>query len=311
MSKLLSFFKQKPFGTEDIINPKDPFSGGSGDFTFDLMPSPDLPKINPLGMDMSNLNFNPSDPFRLNNIQAPDITRTPLSLFSSSGPVKRPSRAEALLGKVGSVGENLAKAAEVGIPFVTYMQNQNLINNTPEVPAPVLVDDVKYNTDINVEPMIREVNESARAARRSASANLVDPTQAASVAFSTQAGAQREINKIRADEYNKESQLENMQQRDNLFQSNQRTQQVDQFQTEQMERELDIQGKKSQNMNLLQDTLQTVIRDRKLDRADRLKFVMMARALNTDGVISRNLLPFIQEFDPQMAKDMEANGYFE
>lgn len=218
-----------------------------------------------------------------------------------TGGFERPGFASRLLKGAGQV-------AEQAIPFATFLTNQNLIGQTPQVPTPALVGNANFETDLNFEPAISEIKGQARSSALAAGQNIVDPSVQANIALSSGANAQREINKVRSGELNTEAELKNREALVNTRQGNIRTGQVNKFSQDIRDRTLDIQGKTSQNVNLLQDTLQTNIRDRKLDRNDRLAFVMMSKALDTDGVISRNFAEIIQKTDPKAWAEFEAAG---
>jgi hypothetical protein len=211
-----------------------------------------------------------------------------------------------------SFGENLLgalpKIAEVGIPFATYLQNQSLINQTPDVAPPILAPNVNLKTDLNFDPAAQEIKEQAFTTAKTAGQNIVDPSVQASITLAAGAGAQREINQLRSGEINLETELENkkaiLDQRAGTIRSGQ----INQFQGDVRDAQLDVQGKRSQNAALFQETVLGIIRDTKLDRNDRLAFVMMARALDTDGVISRQFADIIKRTNPQAWREFEAQG---
>lgn len=230
------------------------------------------------------------------SINTPFSTARPTSnVWESTKPVKNVGE-DPIYGD----GVNPNKNKQSKLPyFIDNIANLATTLGTPNVQKPVLTPNVNLNTDVNVDPLIGNVKENERSAMRGINANISDSNVATALGIGVGNTATKSINDIRADEFNKESELQNKETMMNTQINMANNNLVNEYMNENTQRQLGINAGLNKNIeNLTRDLID--IQDKKnLNKRDidRVKLELtqdykgvLADAVRTTGAFDDAIL---------------------
>lgn len=211
-------------------------------------------------------------------------TNLPLEYQPNNVNVKS-NNAQPNWGNVVNIGSSLlGTAANIALPLIDNVYNNEIIKKTPQIPIPELQKAKALKTNININPQLNEVDSGIKAYNTGVTRSSIDPQNRRANQLMANIKGIREKNNLRGQKENTETSLINQSRLNEQGIDTSNLAKIDKYNYDKMGRETGILSAQSQNVAQSVQDVQTSVRELNQMKLDDRKIMYDSMKYGDSGV---------------------------